>query len=94
MEVNYVVDWQQTNEKTVGSLVSVRLAGRKAGIYRVKRVMPEGMLLSHGAISFPVGTQLDVEDIEGGTRGRRQHVRVMANDRQGLCLAWQAEAWA
>jgi hypothetical protein len=94
MDVNYIVDWQQANEKSDGALVSVRMGGRKAGIYRVKRVMPEGMLLSHGAISFPVGTQLDIEDIEGATPGGRQHVRVMANDRQGLCLAWQAEAWA
>ena len=87
MEVNYIVDWQQANERTVGSLVSVRMQGRKAGLYRVKRIMSEGMLLSHGAISFPVGTQLDIEDPLGDTPGA-QRVRVMANDRHGLGLAW------
>ncbi len=89
MEVNYIVDWQQANEKTVGALVSVRMGGRKAGLYRVKRVMPEGMLLSHGAISFPVGTQLDIENFAGdASPGARKRARVMANDRNGLGLAW------
>jgi len=88
MEVNYIVDWQQANERTVGSLVSVRMQGRKAGLYRVKRVMPEGMVLSHGAISFPVGTQLDIEDLRGDRPGAQRRVRVMANDRHGLGLAW------
>lgn len=88
MEVNYIVDWQQANERAVGSLVSVRMQGRKAGLYRVKRVMPEGMVLSHGAISFPVGTQLDIEDLRGDTPGSQRRVRVMANDRHGLGLAW------
>ena len=88
MEANYIVDWQQANERTVGSLVSVRMHGRKAGLYRVKRVMPEGMVLSHGAISFPIGTQLDIEDPRGDTAGARQRARVMANDRHGLGLTW------
>jgi len=86
---NFIVEWQETNaEKSVGAVVSVRMRGRKAGLYRVKQIMREGMLLSHGAISFPVGTQLDIDDIQRLATNARQHLRVVANDTQGLRLAW------
>lgn len=87
MSEHFVVDWQDKDTAPL-SFVSLRMHGRKAGLYRVRMVMPEGVLLSHGAISFPVGTQLDVEDVLGIMPGGPAHARVVANDRSGLRLAW------
>lgn len=87
MSEHFVVDWQDKDTAPL-SFVSLRMHGRKAGLYRVRKVMPEGVLLSHGAISFPVGTQLDVEDVLGIMPGGPGHARVVANDRSGLRLAW------
>lgn len=86
----YVVDWQ-INEtvRPAASFVSLRMQGRKAGLYRVRAFMPQGVLLSHGAISFPVGTPLDVEDVLGIVPGRPMNrARVVANDSSGVRLAW------
>lgn len=88
MSRSYVVDWQQGEEKVVGGLVSVRLRGRAAGLYRIKRVQPGGMLLSHGAISFPVGTQLDIEVPHTTSPRGWRHARVVANDGRGVDLVW------
>ena len=90
----FVVDWQVAEEgkQPTGSVVSVRMQGRKAGLYRVKRVMQEGILLSHGAISFPVGTHLDIEDLPGIPSDEWKSMRVVANDRHGVCLAWSRRA--
>jgi len=85
----FIVDWQEADDNnSVGSLVSVRMQGRKAGLYRVKQVMREGMLLSHGAISFPVGTHLDIEDLQGIVPNTLQSMQVVANDPRGVSLAW------
>lgn len=89
MNKNFIVDWQVgMAEKPVGSFVSLLMNGRRAGLYRVKAVMSEGLLLSQGAISFPVGTQLDVEDVQGIVPGGPNHARVVVNDQRGLRLAW------
>jgi len=89
MRESFVVDWQEAAEdKPAGAYVSVRMQGRKAGLYRVKQVRQEGMLLSHGAISFPVGTQLEIEDHRGIAPGTQQSAQVVANDQCGLSLAW------
>jgi hypothetical protein len=86
---HFVVDWQEANaDKSVFSFVSIRMHGRKAGLYRIKQVMQEGILLSHGAISFPVGTRLDIEDLHGFVPGARSSGRVIANDQRGISLAW------
>lgn len=87
---HFIVDWQEGNaDKSAASFVSIRMQGRKAGLYRVKQVRREGMLLSHGAIRFPVGTKLDVEDIQGIVPGSPETAaRVVANDQRGLSLAW------
>lgn len=86
MSESYIVDWQQSEDKHASALVSVRMGGRGAGLYRIKEVMPEGMLLSHGAISFPVGTQLDVESLPDSAPVVNRHMRVTANDQRGLGL--------
>lgn len=88
MSQSYVVDWQQGEDRFVGGLVSVRLRGRAAGLYRVKRMQPDGVLLSHGAISFPVGTQLDIEVALTTSPRSWRHARVIANDARGVDLAW------
>jgi len=86
---HFIVDWQEDNgNDTAVSFVSLRMQGRKAGLYRVKQVRREGMLLSHGAISFPVGTRLGVEDVQGLVPGVPDTASVVANDQSGLCLAW------
>lgn len=86
----FVVEWQ-TGEapRPVASFVSLRMHGRRAGLYRVQAMMPKGMLLSHGAISFPVGTRLEVEDVLGIVADTpRNPARVVANDLSGVKLAW------
>jgi hypothetical protein len=102
MREQFIVDWQISEpvNGTVGesvhaaaSFVSLRMQGRRAGLYRVQAFMPKGMLLSHGAISFPVGTRLDVEDVLGIVPGKTMqramnHARVVANDPSGVRLAW------
>lgn len=87
---SFIVDWQAVEgANPVDLVVTVRMWGRKAGLYRVKQIMPDGMLLSHGAISFPVGTQLDIDDPQRLAPAARQHLRVVANDAGGLRLvAW------
>lgn len=91
MDQRFIVDWQNVDEvNPEAGLVSVRMRGRKAGLYRVKQMMREGMLLSHGAISFPVGTQLDIEGLRGMPFGAQEHARVVMNDQRGVRLAWPA----
>lgn len=89
MRESFVVDWQDCNtSKPAASVVSIRMRGRKAGLYRVKQFMFDGMLLSHGAISFPVGTRLEIEDPHGLVSGMRHCAQVVANDPNGVSLAW------
>ncbi|NTV94685.1 MAG: hypothetical protein HGA75_04625 [Thiobacillus sp.] len=90
MVESFVVEWPVIGEtmKPEDALVAVRMSGRRAGLYRVKQVMREGLLLSHGAISFPVGTQLDIEQVHDAIPGVSQSARVVANDQSGVSLAW------
>lgn len=90
MSDQFVVDWQAGDYlPPPANVVSLRMRGRKAGLYRVRAMMPKGVLLSHGAISFPVGTQLDVEDVLGILPGDSiNHAHVVANDQRGVSLAW------
>lgn len=92
MSEHFIVDWQdcETLSPVVPAVpfVSLRMRGRKAGLYRVRAIMSEGMLLSHGAISFPVGTCLDVEDVLGIVAGDAGQARGVANDPRGVELAW------
>ena len=45
-------------------IVNVWYGGQSIGLYRVKQVDERAMVLNHGAISFPVGTLLDVVDFQ------------------------------
>lgn len=90
MSEQFIVDWQSGDAVCpAASLVSLRMHGRGAGLYRVRSANPREMLLSHGAISFPVGTHLEVEDVPGTGADKPLHpARVVANDRSGVRLAW------
>ena len=72
-------------------IVAVRYAGHRIGLYRVKQVGEVGMLLNHGGISFPVGTQLGVEKfprIGSDALGPCRSATVVDNTLNGLRLAW------
>jgi hypothetical protein len=61
------------------------------GLYRVKQVETRTMLLSHGAISFPVGTHLDIEDFKYAEPNRtsfNQRATVVENGHDGIRLVW------
>lgn len=60
-------------------------------LYRVKQVETRTMLLSHGAITFPVGSHLDIEDFEYETPNRtsfNQRATVVENGHDGIRLVW------
>jgi hypothetical protein len=90
MSEQFIVDWQCSDAvRPAAAFVSLRMHGRRAGLYRVRAANPSGMLLSHGAISFPVGTRLEVEDVMGIVADKPLHpARVVANDQSGVKLAW------
>lgn len=72
-------------------IVNVWYAGRSIGLYRVIDVEPRAMLLKHGAISFPVGTPLEVVDFQRllpEATDRRVSTTVVDNDRSGIRLSW------
>lgn len=89
MRDSYVVDWQDSSEaKPVNPVVMLRMQGRKVGLYRVKQVLRDGVLLYQGAISFPVGTRLDIEGPDAPLPGVMHDALVVGNDQHGLSLTW------
>ncbi|HYP68404.1 MAG TPA: hypothetical protein VEP67_09170, partial [Thiobacillaceae bacterium] len=87
----FVVDWfiSDTDLRS-DAAVAVRHKSKKIGLYRVKEVGRDFMTLSHGGISFPVGTQLEVEDYQRlmPRSPRPLAARVVQNNQQGIHLAW------
>lgn len=72
-------------------VVNVWYGGRSIGLYRVRAVDDRAMVLKHGAISFPVGTALDVVDFQNlvpNGAAFRLSTTVVENDRSGIRLAW------
>jgi len=72
-------------------IVNVWYRGRSIGLYRVRQVHERAMVLKHGAISFPVGTPLDVVDFQSlvpNSASFRLSATVVENDREGIRLAW------
>ena len=88
---DFVVDWFISDSVLrTDAAVAVRHKSKKIGLYRVKEVGRYSMTLSHGGISFPVGTHLEVEDYQRlapDTRGTLT-ARVVKNDREGIRIAW------
>lgn len=73
------------------AVVSLSDGIRNYGLYRVKRVETRTMLLSHGAISFPLGTHLDIEDYkyeEPNHSPFNQRATVVDNGHDGIRLVW------
>ena len=72
-------------------VVAISDGGRNYGLYRVKHVEARTMVLGHGAISFPVGTHLDVEDFKyqiPNPASFQQRATVVENGRDGIRLVW------
>ena len=72
-------------------IVHVWYEGQRIGLYRVKLLDKRGMVLNHGGISFPVGTLLDIVDIQclfpnSGTTCLS--TTVVDNNLNGIRLAW------
>lgn len=73
------------------AVVAVSDGGRNYGLYRVKQVEARTMVLGHGAISFPVGTHLDVDDFKSVApqpAAFHQRATVVENSRDGIRLVW------
>lgn len=72
-------------------VVSISVGDRSYGLYRVKQVDARTMVLGHGAISFPVGMHLDVEDFQylnPNPASFHQRATVVENGREGIRLVW------
>ncbi len=73
------------------AVVAISDAGRSFGLYRVKQVNDRAMVLGHGAISFPVGMQLDIEDFQylpPSLASFNQRATVVENNPGGIRLVW------
>lgn len=71
--------------------VSVQFSGRKVGLYRVQDISCSTMVLGHGGISFPVGTELLIEDFQRllpCDMHSALPAKVVRNDVQGIAVAW------
>ena len=72
-------------------IVNVWHDGHSIGLYRVSKVEERAMVLNHGAISFPVGTLLDVVDFQRlipHAVSPRLSTTVVENNPGGIQLAW------
>lgn len=72
-------------------IVTIWFGGQSIGLYRVKRVDERAMVLNHGAISFPVGTLLEVVDFQHlvpNSSSFRLRTTVVDNNRSGIRLVW------
>ena len=73
------------------AVVAVSAGGRNYGLYRVKHAEERTMVLGHGAISFPVGMHLEVEDYKYSVPNAatfNQHATVVENGSDGIRLVW------
>ena len=89
--LDYVTDWfMPRNNLPTDAMVAVAHKSRKVGLYRVKDVGRGTMTLSHGGISFPVGTQIVVDDFQKLVPNELKPIsaRVVENNRQGILITW------
>jgi hypothetical protein len=73
------------------AVVAISNGGRNYGLYRVKQVEARTMVLGHGAVSFPVGMHLDIEDFKyqiPNPASFHQRATVVENSRDGIRLVW------
>jgi len=72
-------------------IVNIWYGGHSIGLYRVNKIEERAIMLKHGAISFPVGTPLDVVDFQRlipHATSSRLSTTVVDNNRSGIQLAW------
>jgi len=91
------IQMQSTQTKQVPAawtgltIVALSDAGRSYGLYRVKQVHARTMVLGHGAISFPVGMHVDIEDFQyrsPNPASFNQRATVVENNSSGIRLVW------
>lgn len=73
------------------AVVAISAGGRNQGLYRVRRVEARTMIIGHGAISFPVGMNLEVKDYQDPASNATpfsQRATVVENGSDGIRLAW------
>ncbi len=73
------------------TIVALSDGGRNFGLYRVKQAEARTMLLGHGAIAFPEGMHLDIEDFKylvPNSSSFHQRATVVGNGREGILLTW------
>ncbi|MGA7180891.1 MAG: hypothetical protein WBX11_15085 [Thiobacillaceae bacterium] len=88
---DYVTDWFMPNDDLRSdAIVAVAHKSKKIGLYKVKGVGNGTMTLSHGGISFPVGTQLVVDDFLKlvPSAAKPLCVKVVKNNAQGIQIVW------
>jgi hypothetical protein len=88
---NFVCDWSlPIHVLPSGAIVGVAHKSRQIGLYRVKALGMDTMTLSHGGISFPIGTHLVVDDFQKLVPAacRPLSVKVVNNNRHGMQIAW------
>ena len=73
------------------AVVVISDGNRSYGLYRVKQTDERTMVIVHGAISFPVGMHVDIEDFKyqvPTTAAFRQRATVVENSHNGIRLVW------
>ena len=73
------------------SIVSITIGGRNYGLYRVKQLEGRSMVVGHGAISFPVGTHLEINGFKPQIPQHapfHQNATVVENGSNGIRLIW------
>ncbi len=73
------------------SIVSITIGGRNYGLYRVKHFEGRSMVVGYGAISFPVGTHLEINGFKQQIPQHppfHQSATVVENGSNGIRLVW------
>ena len=71
-------------------LVHLRYQGRPIGLYGIREIYENALVLLHGPIAFPPGTPLLVEDLLGvyaGLHSRTFPATVTESDTLGMTLS-------
>lgn len=91
VHAQFISDWFiPDNTLPDDAIVAVAHESKKIGLYKVKGVGHGSMTLSHGGISFPVGTQIVIDDFQKlvPNSSKPFSAKVVQNNRQGIQIAW------
>ncbi|MGO9446980.1 MAG: hypothetical protein ACLPXB_19705 [Thiobacillaceae bacterium] len=87
----YISDWFIPEDALpVNGIVAVSHNLRTVGLYKVRDIGRGSMTLAHGGISFPVGTQLTVNDIQRllSETPKVLSAKVVRSDSRGMHIVW------